>query len=89
MTYSNENTMAERYNFILPEMVENDFSNEDFAEDFDGLQLNFMRVKIPAGGHLQFEFPGDDPEHPSYDAVIEGVIIYNHQAGAYWRGLGI
>lgn len=84
MTYSNENTMAERYNFILPEMVENDFSNEDFAEDFDGLQLNFMRVKIPAGGHLQFEFPGDDPEHPSYDAVIEGVIIYNHQAGAYW-----
>ena len=58
MIYNNENALAEVKNFTLPTMIESDFSNEDLSEDFDGLQMSFQRVKIPAGGALQFEKPG-------------------------------
>ena len=84
MTYNTENTLMETNNFTLPEMLEGDFSNEELADDYAGLQLSFQRVKIPGGGSLQFEIPGDDPENPDYAKTIEGVIIYNHQASAYW-----
>lgn len=84
MTYNNEKAMAEHQNFTLPSMVEGSFSSEELAEDFDGLQLNFQRVKIPAGGALQFEVPGDDPENPEYARTLEGVVVFNHQACAYW-----
>ncbi len=33
-------------------MIEGDFSAEELAEDADGLQMSFQRVKIPAGGTL-------------------------------------
>lgn len=84
MTYNNENALAEVKNFTLPAMIESDFSNEELSEDFDGLQMSFQRVKIPSGGALQFEVPGDDPEDPDYEKTLKGVIVYNHQAGAYW-----
>ena len=42
MTYNTENTLMETKNFTLPEMVESDFSNEDLADDFAGLQLSFQ-----------------------------------------------
>ncbi len=79
-----ENAMVETKNFVLPEMLEGDFSSEELADDYAGLQLSFQRVKIPGGGSLQFELPGDDPENPDYAKTIEGVIIYSHQASAYW-----
>lgn len=84
MANYNENAMMETKNFTLPEMVEGDFSSEDLADDYAGLQLSFQRVKIPGGGSLQFELPGDDPENPDYAKTIEGVIVYSHQASAYW-----
>ena len=84
MTYNNETTLAEVQNFVLPAMIESDFSNEDLAEDYDGLQMSFQRVKIPSGGGLQFEIPSDDPENPNYEKTLKGVIVFNHQAGAYW-----
>ena len=83
MTYK-ENTMMETKRFLLPDMVSDEFSSEDFAEDFEGLQMTFPRVKIPGGGITQFEMPGEDPENPSYEKTIEGVILYTHAAGAYW-----
>ena len=55
----------ERNTFLLPAMVEGDFSNDEIAEDADGLQMmSFQRVKIPAGGALQFEIPTEDPDNP-------------------------
>ena len=84
MTYNNETTLAEVQNFVLPAMIESDFSNEDLAEDYDGLQMSFQRVKIPSGGGLQFEIPSDDPDNPNYEKTLKGVIVFNHQAGAYW-----
>ncbi len=71
-------------NFVLPAMIENDFSAEDLGDDFAGLRMSFQRIKIPAGGTTQFEITGDNPEEPEYTKTFRGIIIYNHQANAYW-----
>ena len=82
MSYNNTALMETVNNFILPDAdFSENFSNEDFAEDFDGLQVNFPRVKIPGGGAVSFEVPGDDPESPDSVKIIEGIIVYNHAAG--------
>ncbi len=85
MSYMENNTaLAENRTFTLPVMTENDFAGDDLAEDMDGLRLSFQKVKIPSGGALQFELPGDDPENPDYSKYLEGVILFNHASGAYW-----
>ena len=87
MTYMNNDALVEQNRFQLPMLAEDggDFSSEDLAEDRDGIQLSLPRVKIPAGGALQFELPGADPENPDYAKTLEGVILYSHAAGAYWQ----
>ena len=71
MTYNNENAMMEtQKGFIMPAMTETDLSGVDVSEDYEGLRLSFPRVKIPAGGSLQFEVPSDDPENPDYAKTI-------------------
>lgn len=85
MSYMDNNTaMVESKPFVLPAMVENDIGVDDLAEDMDGLQMAFQKVKIPSGGALQFEVPSDDPENPDYSKTLEGVILFNHASGAYW-----
>lgn len=75
----------EQNKFLLPAMVEGDFSRDEIAEDADGLQMmSFQRVKIPAGGALQFEVPTEDPDNPDYTRTLEGVILYNHSAYTLW-----
>lgn len=81
---SNQNEIMERKPFILPDVAMGDFTQEELAEDMDGLRLSFLRVKILAGGALQFEIPGTDPDNPDYAKTLEGVIVYNHPANAYW-----
>ena len=76
--------MVEKKNFMLPEMLDGDFTSEELADEYEGLQLSFPRVKIPAGGALQFEIPSDNPEDPDYAKTLEGVILYSHSTGAYW-----
>ena len=77
--------IPEQNAFLLPAMVEGDFSSEEIAEDADGLQMmSFQRVKIPAGGQLQFEIPTEDPDNPDYARTLEGVILYNHAACTLW-----
>ena len=68
--------------FELPEIGEAEFSNEELAEDMDGLTMSFPRIKIPAGGVLQFEIPNGDPQHPDYRPTLTGVILYNHASCA-------
>lgn len=78
--------MMERTPFLLPDVTDDDtgFTKEELAEDIEGLQLGFQRVKIPSGGQLQFELPGEDPDNPDYSKTLEGVIVYSHNASAYW-----
>ena len=76
--------LAERTAFIIPKVSDNKFSSAELADDMDGLQLSFQRAKIPGGGVLQFELPGEDPENPDYVQTLEGVILFNHSANSYW-----
>lgn len=84
--YNQNNTMMEQEKFMLPTVTvaESDFTSEEIAEDMDGLQMSFPRVKIPAGGALQFEIPSDDPDNPDYQKYLTGIILYNHDNYAYW-----
>ena len=68
-------TTNEPLDFVLPEMGDADFSSEELAEDTDGLTMSFPRIKIPAGGVLQFEIPNGDPQHPDYRPTLTGVIL--------------
>ena len=76
--------LAERTAFIIPKVTDSKFSSAELADDMDGLQLSFQRAKIPGGGVLQFELPGEDPENPDYVQTLEGVILFNHSANSYW-----
>lgn len=80
----NNDSLVERTPFIIPELSDVKFTSDELADDIDGLQLSFQRVKIPGGGVLQFEMPGDDPENPEYESALEGVILFNHAANSYW-----
>lgn len=80
MSAANQSQME----FLMPQMGENEFSSEELAEDTDGLQMRFMRVKVPSGGSLQFELPTDDPDRPAYAGTLVGVILYNHASNSYW-----
>lgn len=83
---TNNTALMKHENFVLPAMLEGggEFTSEELAEDIDGLSMNFQRVKIPAGGVIQFELPSDDPENPDYAKTLSGVILYNHSTYAYW-----
>ena len=48
--YNQNSDLMKQEKFMLPTMIEGDFSAEELAEDADGLQMSFQRVKIPAGG---------------------------------------
>lgn len=80
----NNDTLVAIQNFILPGTMDGGFSAEDLGDDFDGLQLSFRKLKIPGGGALQFELPGENPDNPEYEKFIDGIIIYNHAANAFW-----
>lgn len=84
MTTQNNSTSMEPITFQLPAAMDSNFTSEDLADDMDGLQMNFQRIKIPGGGNLVFEIPTDDPENPNYEKTIEGVLIHHHDANAYW-----
>ncbi len=84
--YNQNTTLTKQEKFMFPsiDMSMDGFTAEELAEDMDGLQVSFPRVKIPAGGSLQFEIPTDNPEDPDYAKTLEGIILHNHAAGAYW-----
>lgn len=56
-----------------------------FQDEMDGLTVDFDRVKIPSGGGLAFEVPGDDPDEPDMVKEIVGVIVDQHPLNAYWE----
>lgn len=70
-------------NFELP--VLSDDMGQALAEEMEGLQLSFPRIKIPSGGGLAFEIPGDDPENPDAEKEIVGIIVDHHPVNAYWQ----
>ena len=52
--------------------------NETMAEELDGLDGGFDRVKIPSGGATMFELPGDEADEPEMVKEFSAVILYHH-----------
>lgn len=68
------------------ELASADFSMEELMEEMDGLgAISLDAVKIPSGGGLAFEVPGDDPDNPDIVKEIKGVVLYRHASNGYWR----
>ena len=58
---------------------------EAIAEEMDGLgSIPFERAKIPSGGGLAFELPGETEDEPVMSTELTGVILHHHPVNAYW-----
>ena len=85
MDYNQNTNPTGQQQFLLPAMtMDSGFTAEELAEDMEGMQMNFPRVKIPSGGSLQFEIPTGDPDNPDYAKTLTGIILFNHPNNAYW-----
>ena len=58
---------------------------ELFSEELDGLRPSFERIKIPAGGGLAYELPGENPESPDTEKEFSAVILYHHPINTYYK----
>lgn len=59
---------------------------EAIAEEMDGLgTIPFEKVKIPSGGGLAFELPGETEDDIQSATELVGVILHHHPINAYWR----
>ena len=56
------------------------------AEELSELgSISFDTIKIPAGGGLAFEVPGDVPDAPEMVQEITGVIVHHHACNSFWE----
>lgn len=79
---SEEMTVFQKNNFELTEFSPD--MKDMIAEELDGLgNIPFDTVKIPSGGALAFEVPGDG-EEPDMVKEIVGVVVDNHSVNALW-----
>ena len=56
-----------------------------FSEEMDGLTPTFDRIKIPSGGGISYEVPGDDPSSPDTVKEFKAVILYHHPIHSYYK----
>ena len=80
---SNEITKKEEQNIVA--FGENANMGNVLAEELDGLNLSFDRIKIPSGGGLAFEVPGDDPDSPDTVKEFKAVILYHHPISCFYK----
>jgi len=63
-----------------------DFNMESaMAEELEGLDGGFERIKIPSAGSTVFEVPGEDPNEPDAAKEFLAVILYHHTIYAYYQ----
>ena len=55
------------------------------AEELDGLNMTFDRIKIPSAGSTVFELPGEDADEPEAAKEFSGVILWHHPLFAYYK----
>ena len=59
--------------------------NEMLSEEMVGLDIQFPVIKVPSGGGLAFEVPGDDPNSPDLQKEFNAVILYQHPMHSYYK----
>lgn len=84
MSQKKDLMLKEENMFVLPAGNSVDIA-QAMGEEMEGLPMSFTRIKIPAGGGLSFEVPGDDPERPEMAQELVGVIVDHHPVNAYWK----
>lgn len=57
---------------------------EAVQEEMEGMDPSFDRIRIPSGGGIAFEVPGEDPENPDSEKEVYGVILDHHAICAWW-----
>lgn len=55
------------------------------ADELDGLDAGFERIKIPSAGSTVFEVPGEDPGESEAVKEFSAVILYHHPLFAYYK----
>ena len=83
MSDKNNNELTVNEGFAV--LANQDVLNEALAEDCQGLEFSFDRVKLPAGGGTAFELPSAESDESEMVKDITGVIVYNHPAYAYYH----
>ena len=79
----NEVAATEKFNLVT--MAESGLS-EAIAEEMDGLgTIPYDKVKIPSGGGLAFEIPGETEDDPQTATELVGVILFHHALNGYWK----
>ena len=58
----------------------------ELQEEMSGLNMEFDKVKIPSGGGIAFEVPGDDPKSPDIEKALTGIIVDHFPTNAYFEG---
>lgn len=59
--------------------------NETIAEEMDGLNAFFERIKMPSGDTTVFQIPSEDPDEPELAKEFSAVILYHHPIRAYFK----
>ena len=75
MSEKNNNELAVNEGFAV--LANQNVLNEALAEDCQGLEFSFDRVKLPAGGGTAFELPSAESDESEMVKDITGVIVYN------------
>lgn len=58
---------------------------EMMAEELDGLDTSFERIKIPSAGSTVYEVPSEDPSEPETVKEFSAVILFHHTLLAYYK----
>lgn len=75
----NNEIIKKEEQFITP------VENLDFQEEMQGLNITFDRIKVPSGGGLAFEVPGENPDEPDLQKEFSAVILYHHPVLSYYK----
>ena len=78
-----ENTALQTQNKGFLALGEADFGRI-MAEELDGLDIGFERIKTPSGGGIAFEMVGEDGE-PETVREFLAVILHHHTLNCYYK----
>ncbi|AOY74711.1 hypothetical protein [Clostridium formicaceticum] len=73
----------EKTGFQLP--IAQEEIKEAMLQEMEGLELSFDRAKIPSGGGLAFEVPGEEADRPQLLQELVGVMVDHHPVNGYWQ----
>lgn len=77
---SNEMTIMENNGYMAAGIDLRDL----FSEEMEGLKPSFDSIRIPAGGGISYEVPGDDPSSPDSVKEFKAVILFHHPINSYY-----